>query len=538
IDTINQILQNLSNIFSNNEGRLPTITPHRENFMKAIENLKQTTFTNLKEVDISIQSLNNVINTIPKDAPLQNDFNLQINELNNARKSLGNSIAEDPKNKLYELIPKPLYKDKVFKLEDKISVDEFIANPSKSTTFHCLAVIGGLNPSGVQNIRKRDLAAQNSYFEVVSKNLSDQLNSFWTQENYTFKIGIKGTDLSFTVLDKTTGKETSVLERSEGFKWWTAFFLDLSLSLALGSSGTNILLLDNPATELHDEGKGDVQKFLTKVANTGKLQIIYATHERALIDPWRIERIRLVEKRPEGTQIEKVRTETKGDLLNRIRRSIGSPAKYSLFGAPRTIAFEGISDILFFSAFNEYLEQIDKPFLNKDWYSINAFNGVSKAPEFCSQYKNLGLDFVVVIDSGSATKNMKDELQNGDFEKFFIEIKDIVNKQEADIEDLIEPTLYHEAFVKAYEKFLESLPRFSEIEKMGKSKKCITKYNEWFDSIGKKGAFNKTLVANQMFQILMKTYDGQIDKDAVTKTCDNFTKLINKIQEKFEKNVS
>src|SRR5581483_3888530 len=50
---------------------------------KDIENLKQTTFTNLKEVDISIQSLNNVINTIPKDAPLQNDFNLQINELNN-----------------------------------------------------------------------------------------------------------------------------------------------------------------------------------------------------------------------------------------------------------------------------------------------------------------------------------------------------------------------------------------------------------------------------------------------------------------------
>src|SRR5690348_261343 len=204
-------------------------------------------------------------------------------------------------------------------------------------------------------------------------------------------------------MDETTGKETSVTERSEGFKWWTAFFLDLSLSRAIGT-GTSIILLDNPATELHDEGKGDVQKFLTKVTNNGKLQIIYATHERALIDPWRIERIRIVEKKPEGTKIEKVRPNTRGDLMNKIRRNIGSPAKYSLFGAPQTINFEGISDMHFFSAFNEFFEQINLEYLNKDSYSINAIDSLNEAPVFCKLYKNLGLDFIIVVDSGSKTR--------------------------------------------------------------------------------------------------------------------------------------
>ena len=122
------------------------------------------------------------------------------------------------------------------------------------------------------------------------------------------------------------------------------------------SSRPSIILLDNPATNLHDDGKADVLRFLTKITESGKLQIIYSTHERALIDPWRIEQIRMVEKGSEGTKIEIVRSNSRSDLLGKIRRNIGSPARYSLFDAPKTVAFEGISDINIFSALNEFLE--------------------------------------------------------------------------------------------------------------------------------------------------------------------------------------
>jgi len=147
-----------------------------------------------------------------------------------------------------------------------------------------------------------------------------------------------------------------------------------------------------------------------------------------------------------GTVIQRVHSESKRDLLDKIRKNIGSPARYSLFGAPRTIAFEGQSDIVLFSAFNEYLEQHGEEYLNKDSYSVNAFNGISKAPEFCDLYKNLGLDCVLVVDSGRKTREMQPKLNNGDFEKYFIEIKEFTEKDETDMEDIIEPKLYHFVF--------------------------------------------------------------------------------------------
>lgn len=533
IETINQILSILISNFDAAVPRLGNLAPFKENLLKNIDNFNQSDFANLKDVDISIQTLNNTVNTLPKDPQFQNELNQRVNELNNARKNLANSIAENPLNKLYEIIPKPLYKDNVFKLEGKIPIDEFIANPQKSKTFHCLAIVGGLNSVGVQKIRHKESAARNSYFDVISKALSEQLNSFWTQEHYDFKLGIKETDLVFNVVDKTTGKETSVTERSEGFKWWTAFFLDLSLSRAIGT-GTSIILLDNPATELHDEGKGDVQKFLTKVTNNGKLQIIYATHERALIDPWRIERIRIVEKKPEGTKIEKVRSNTRGDLMNKIRRNIGSPAKYSLFGAPQTINFEGISDMHFFSAFNEFFEQINLEYLNKDSYSINALDSMNEAPISCKLYKNLGFNFVIIVDSGQKTRDMIKKLESDDYSKFFIEIKQITGTDECDIEDMIAPDLYYEVFKKAYEKILDEVPPIEKIEKNNNDKR-VTKYSDWFKSKGDVGEFNKTLVAYQMFDVLMSKKENEINSTPIKKTCDNFLKLMHAIQDKFQK---
>lgn len=294
--------------------------------------------------------------------------------------------------------------------------------------------------------------------------------------------------------------------------------------------------MDNPAADLHDEGKGDVLRFLSERVNTGNLQIIYSTHERALIDPWRIERIRYVEKTDRGTQIQRTQAGARGDLVNKIRKNIGSPARYSLFGAPRTILFEGESDMNFFSAFNEYFEQKGKPFLNKDLYSINAINGVSNAPQFCFLYKNLGLDFLIVVDSGTKTREMQRDLQKNDFEKYFSEMSKYTGNEESDTEDLIDPKLYYHIFTMAYKGILKKLPTFEEIENVSGNKKTVTKYLDWFEKNGlRKDQFNKVAISLQMIEILLQNKSSEIPKDIVDSTEERFSQLIKSIESNFVK---
>ena len=45
--------------------------------------------------------------------------------------------------------------------------------------------------------------------------------------------------------------------------------------------------------------------------------------------------------------------------------------------------------------------------LSKDSFSINAINGVAKAPDAPDLYGQLGLRFVIVADSGTATEDVK-----------------------------------------------------------------------------------------------------------------------------------
>ncbi len=532
VTAFNTIIDTLKTNFKAAKARIPQLAQHEQNFITSTDEFKETDFKNIKEVELSSKTLINFINGLQKDGNFQNEINQRIVELNNTKNGLTEKIKDIPNNKLYEVLPKPLFIDDVFDLEDKVSIDEFIADPGKSDTFNSIAIIGGLKQSGLQKIRNTDSASQNSYLDMISNKVSNQLNKFWTQEKYSFKLRIQGPDLLFTVIDETTGKETSVLERSTGFQWWMAFFLEISTFLTEGY-GMNILLLDGPATDLHDEGRGDVLRFLTTAVESGKLQIIYTTHERALIDPWRLDRIRLVEKKRSGTIIEQVKSDAKADILNKIRKNIGSPARYSLFGAPRTIAFEGISDIVFFSTFNEYLEQKGSKFLHKDSYSINAFNGINKAPEFCDLNKNLGLEFVLVVDSGSKTREMQKSLKGDDFNKYFIEIKEFSGKDESDIEDMIEPELYHFAFTKAYEKILDVVPSLGEINSQGEDQKTVTKYKNWFKSKNMEGKFNKPFVAYQMIKILMQDRDPGIPEGPLKKTEEKFAKLISSIKNTF-----
>ena len=203
---------------------------------------------------------------------------------------------------VYRAVPKPRYYGRAFELEDSIDLDRFIADPFASRTFACVARICGLTPEGVSRARNAPPARRDEYLATRSALLSSHLGRLWRQEDYAFRLAIDGGRLLLRVADRATGTVTAPTGRGDGFRWWTALFLDVSALLAR-EPGRGVILLDNPATELHEKGKAAVLRFMQDAARSGRIQVVYSTHERALVDPWRADRVRVADLTPEGTRI-------------------------------------------------------------------------------------------------------------------------------------------------------------------------------------------------------------------------------------------
>ena len=507
---------------------------YEEGLREAVRELGGANILNVREFEIVVKSARNAVHALP----LRRENAMQVEKVLRGMSRLAEEIASksrnDPVELLYEQVPKPLYREGAFGLDDEVPIDGLASGADTSDTFRCISTICGLTPGSMQRMRNACPAERAAYLDAKSKMLSRSLNGFWRQEEYTFGLTIDGGMLRLRVSDKTTGATTLASERSEGFKWWTAFFLEVSALLA-GGSGRRVLLLDNPATGLHDEGKGDVLRFIGAAAESGRLQIVYSTHERALIDPWRIDRVRIVGLGKEGTRITTVPAKPSGGQLEAIMKSIGSPARYSLFGAPRMVCFEGPSDTYIVSAVNEYLSQGGAArHLDKDTYSINSFGGIDAAPQACRLYGDLGLEFVLVVDSGAETESMKKKLgKDCIFEEHFVEMRQVAGR-DAGMEDIVDRDLYYEAFRLAYGAVLEDrLPAVDEIDCTLRRKRADN-YAEWFEKNGR-GAFKKTLVAQQMFKVMVGRgrNGGPGRAAALERTAGNLARLFGLVADKW-----
>ena len=192
-------------------------------------------------------------------------------------------------------------------------------------------------------------------------------------------------------------------------------------------------------------------------------------------------------------------------------KNIGSPARYSLFGAPCTVGFEGAGDTYIASAVNEYLSQAGAgPRLDRDSYSINSFGGLDAAPQACRLYRDLGLEFVLVIGSGAASEAMRQKLGSGRiFDEHFVELRQVLGR-DAGIEDMVSRRLYYEAFRRAYDPVpAGQAPSIDDIDGNLRRNRAGN-YAEWLGRNGM-GPFRKTLVAQQMFHVMMARGGGGSD---------------------------
>lgn len=114
-------------------------------------------------------------------------------------------------------------------------------------------------------------------------------------DNATVESGPENTVVRYLdvrVRDTRHGYTANFTQRSSGFQWFFSFLAAFSEFEKRGHGV--IVLLDEPALNLHGQAQADFLRFINErlAANS---QIIYATHSPFMVAPSHLERVRIVE---------------------------------------------------------------------------------------------------------------------------------------------------------------------------------------------------------------------------------------------------
>jgi energy-coupling factor transporter ATP-binding protein EcfA2 len=103
-----------------------------------------------------------------------------------------------------------------------------------------------------------------------------------------------------------------------------------------------VLLLDEPETHLHPNGQHALRYYLEELSQHPNLQVIYATHSSAMVNPFKASSIRVVERVTENDRGRSViREEAVDDNFLLVRTSLGVSPLDSLLYAPVCLLVEG-----------------------------------------------------------------------------------------------------------------------------------------------------------------------------------------------------
>ena len=524
LEIFKDVFSDINDVLNKNISNIPEIEQQKYQFNSIKTKFINTFKLKPREISNIIEIFKNSWFTIHWDPTITPELDQYLAQFENAAAQVIVKLSKDTLEQVYQRIPKPEYISILPKVDDEIILDDYLNDASSNPTFHAIGMICEFTKSNLNNIRNSEHTTKKNFFYDASKKLTKEFRNFWTQTDYDLIVEYNEAELIFSVEDKITNKVTKATQRSEGLQWVLSLFFKIK-SLISSPGLSHILLMDSPATAIHELGKEEIRKYLTVVAENNDLQIIYTTHEKALIDPWRLERIRYVKKEKEiGTSIHKVKSNGIDSIRIEMSKHIGSPAKYSLFGAPILLYFEGPSDYLFVAALNEFARKCNREFLNPDTFSIDDMGGISNYKNIMKICSDLGLMFYFVVDGGTESRKLKEKLTD-DFDKYFISLTDVLNKDEVDVEDLIDPELYHELFKSVYDDI--EVPEFEKIRN-NNNKKTINCYSDFLKS--QNISINKVGIA-QFLMEKIKSQDAE-KNDALKRTLQNYEKLVTLINKK------
>ena len=233
---------------------------------------------------------------------------------------------------LFDLLPKIIYFDTINLVKDRIDLDSLMDESKDSRTERNLLKIGRIeDPSVIFEDSTRGRRAT----EETSREITRRIQEVWTQEpSLEIILRVNGKQLYIDFSDETTVYDTPKT-RSLGFLWYLSFYINFIATTEEGKANEYLFLLDEPGLHLHPSGQKDLTQLLENLSQ--KNQLIYTTHSPFMIDRNHPQRVRVVVKNENGTQVD---NEAYRENWRPLRQSIGLTVGDLFFFSNKGIVLE------------------------------------------------------------------------------------------------------------------------------------------------------------------------------------------------------
>jgi AAA ATPase domain len=353
----------------------------------------------LKRVADGLDSFGDLLEGVSRSHPLRDGLSDTLSDLREVLDDGARLIAdvETIAHRVIEALPPFLYLPSIESIPDSISLSELSAGRHSASVdlFAALLELVSFSPADMMT---KNRPSRLRTLKERSKDITRLLREGWFRSDLEVEFQLEPVDgeTHLTLTVESAKSEDPPSRRSQGFISYLSLFAKLA---EVKSRVNTVLLLDDPGLHLH----AVAQKKLTNILESHPHQILLATQLPFMINPDRLERVRVVTRDGDGTHIE--------DNWSKAQRSL-LPVWGSLIGAVKGrlwLVVEGPSDSTCFSVANEFCKKTGRRHLGEDVTIIPG--GGSATPFVVQALWERGIPLIVILDGDYEGNSIRDRIK-------------------------------------------------------------------------------------------------------------------------------
>ena len=335
---------------------------------------------------------------------------------------------------------------------------EFIEEFDKAETVRNLFYLAELDMNELDEVKEQPSKCI-KLLNSASNRLTKKLNPAWKGDPIHVDLRYNPGNIMSVVIsdvhkDGTITNTGLLNRRAEGFKWTFSFIVNFAAETQRSELKEAILLLDEPARNLHPTQQMGISDLLSDLA--GSNQVLYATHSPFMIFDYTPGNLLVVEldKRKHLSRIfydywnadDKTLTPIlyglcRGQVEAIVDREIGTNSR-------PVIIVETMSDSMYLNSFDKFLQ--DPNISMNPLNVIAAFNKNSVLP-LAIFYRNHGYKTFILLDNTEESKQISAQLESNEFSAVQTIFFERDGKKMESIEDYVVVEDYLHAVNQTYE---------------------------------------------------------------------------------------
>ena len=327
---------------------------------------------------------------------------------------------------------------------ERVNSIEFVEEFDKAETVRNLFYLAELDIKELDEVKESPSKCI-KILNAASNRLTSRLNPAWKGDPIHVDLRYNPGNIMSVVIsdvhkDGTITNTGLLNRRAEGFKWTFSFIVNFAAETQRAELKEAILLLDEPARNLHPTQQMGISDLLKNLA--GSNQVLYATHSPFMIFDYTPGNLLVVEldRRKHLSRIfydywnadDKTLTPIlyglcRGQVESIVDREIGRNSR-------PIIIVETMSDAMYLNAFDKFLQ--DPNISMNPLNVIAAYNKNSVLP-LAIFYRNHGYKTFVLLDNSQESKQISAQLVSNEFSSIQTIFFEREGKKLESIEDYI-----------------------------------------------------------------------------------------------------